>query len=113
MPKRARDYTPVDLTTNLRNFCDIHGSCWLWRLDGLRAMPYLHNLPTLFGVIKRIPLRRAIYLLNRGEIVPPTNMVWNRCANALCVKPNHLRQGPRAQFFSERAYKRRTARRWI
>jgi hypothetical protein len=73
------------------------GLCWEWT-GSLDTSGY--GLVRVDGRLMKA--HRYSYLLTRGSLPPPTCVVRHKCDNPVCVNPDHLEPGTRADNTRDR-----------
>lgn len=75
--------------------CDVNEDtdCWLWRFSvaGSAKVPHGH-----FNG-RNLSMVRTAYRFHTRRPVPAVMIVWRTCCSKLCLNPQHMRQGTRAQ----------------
>ena len=84
--------------TNLdgvRARCDVNedSECWIWRFSvaGGAKVPHAH----VHG--RNLSMVRVAFEFHTGKPVKRGRIVWRTCCEKLCLNPEHMRQGTRAQ----------------
>ncbi len=67
--------------------------CWIWRFSvaGGAKVPHAH----IRG--RNLSMVRIAFEFWRGKPVQKNRIVWRTCCQKLCLNPEHMRQGTRAQ----------------
>ena len=80
---------------------DTRPPCWLIHTPG-KALPRIKIVNALSGDYKNCNIRKAVYLIHNGAILS-RQIVYPKCAQFYCIRPNHLKCASRAQYLADRA----------